>query len=562
MFLLSGMKAVLLFLVLVVVVYADASSDTSDSAKPWVDREGPRVETLEVSHQEVDVTNGSSTVYVTVRVTDDLSGVGWGLVEFRSPTYFDSEGADGQGASADAYYDQIKEFLIEGDELDGVYRIPLTIPQFAEPGEWRMVGCLFGDNVGNTSQQYQTDIGEFEGVILRVRCDTPDVEPPVISNFTITTQSIDVTEGSINLEVTLTVTDDRSGLASIYFDLEHESGQRIYPEGFDASEVRTGGSATDGTYGISIPISEFAAPGSWTIQSIGLADNAGNHWYVADFMLLEYFEQKEFPTTFTVTSINSDTTPPVLHSVAIEPPVVDVTHGSATVRVILEATDDLSGIIGGEVLFKSPSGFYSANAEIDALVRAGNIVDDTYELELQIPQFTEVGDWMFHYLILRDAMENSFVLYVADESEPTSESLEDYFDRKAFPRSLEVTATRISLRGLGRFDVMDNPLGYGLVKLSDVSDAGGDRAALSEVFGRPLEEFNLFTADSILDLNMGGVIVQKHGTGSGATATVTLHLQQSLDLNIGWTPLDTLEYSVEGVPDDKWFIRVRALGPQ
>ena len=84
-------------------------------------------------------------------------------------------------------------------------------------------------------------------------------------------------------------------------------------------------------------------------------------------------------------------------------------------------------------------------------------------------------------------------------------------------------------RALGRADVLADPGSYGL-----------------------------FTEDSITDLNLGGVMIQK----SGDNAVVNLQLQTTPDLSTSFTNHgDPVPIEVN-LPGSKNFLRIRALGPQ
>ena len=81
----------------------------------------------------------------------------------------------------------------------------------------------------------------------------------------------------------------------------------------------------------------------------------------------------------------------------------------------------------------------------------------------------------------------------------------------------------------GRADVIADPAGYGL-----------------------------YTASSIMDLNLGGVMLQKVGTN----ATVSLEVQSTADLSQEFTNQPTNISFPVSLPGNKHFLRIRALGPQ
>jgi hypothetical protein len=67
----------------------------------------------------------------------------------------------------------------------------------------------------------------------------------------------------------------------------------------------------------------------------------------------------------------------------------------------------------------------------------------------------------------------------------------------------------------------------------------------------------LYSASSIQDMNLGGVVLQ----GTGGNATLQLRLQTTSDLSQPFQDSDLVEIPVQ-LQGNKGFLRVRALGPQ
>jgi hypothetical protein len=104
----------------------------------------------------------------------------------------------------------------------------------------------------------------------------------------------------------------------------------------------------------------------------------------------------------------------------------------------------------------------------------------------------------------------------------------------------------------GQSDVTTNPSAFGLVTQAeyDTSRTAGQNDVLSDP-----SAYNLYNSDSIMDLNMGGVMIQKQGS------SVTLSLEVQKTDNLGVTPFSpygTFLLPVT-VPGNKSFLRVRAL---
>ncbi len=69
--------------------------------------------------------------------------------------------------------------------------------------------------------------------------------------------------------------------------------------------------------------------------------------------------------------------------------------------------------------------------------------------------------------------------------------------------------------------------------------------------------FGIYTSNSITDLNLGALVLQK----SGSTVTLNLQLQSKSSMNDAWTNHSTVPMFLD-MPGNKTFLRIRALGPQ
>ena len=113
---------------------------------------------------------------------------------------------------------------------------------------------------------------------------------------------------------------------------------------------------------------------------------------------------------------DSDTTPPAIVSLLLDPTSVDVSSGSVDVLVTLGITDELSGFRDALVVFYSPSrgqfvnGWLSDSAEYWV---SGDENDGAWQSTFVFPQFSEAGTWTL-YVQLKDDVGNTRNLYEAD----------------------------------------------------------------------------------------------------------------------------------------------------
>ncbi len=155
------------------------------------DTELPNVVSLDFEPKTVDTTLSSQTVTFTARFTDNLSGLDFADVRFRSPS---------GNQTSYLRFNQPGD-LISGDMLDGVYVSTMNLPQYAEAGIWKQDLFLLRDNVGNDiylTQNQINDLGFPVELVLGVLI-YPNIENTLIysSAQKLTTTTIQIPVGSV-----------------------------------------------------------------------------------------------------------------------------------------------------------------------------------------------------------------------------------------------------------------------------------------------------------------------------------------------------------------------------
>lgn len=116
----------------------------------------------------------------------------------------------------------------------------------------------------------------------------------------------------------------------------------------------------------------------------------------------------------------TDTTPPVLTAMSLNPSSVNVTGGPQTVTILLTLTDDLSGVnfdavpfLYNEFTLQSPSGKQTINLTDNiqsfSLV-SGTPLNGVWQGTLTIPKYSESGLWTVTSLVVFDNAENQLAL--------------------------------------------------------------------------------------------------------------------------------------------------------
>lgn len=112
---------------------------------------------------------------------------------------------------------------------------------------------------------------------------------------------------------------------------------------------------------------------------------------------------------------NSDTAPPTLLGIEFDPPVA---HDGDEVRVIMTATDDMSGIKGISGTITSPTG---KALQGFAGVKAGE--EDRYIGRFVVPKNGEEGLWRVNVISMNDNASNSITLTLAQGTLHTNATL-------------------------------------------------------------------------------------------------------------------------------------------
>ncbi len=137
-------------------------------------------------------------------------------------------------------------------------------------------------------------------------------------------------------------------------DYVHVSNQRVcvnFNVVDNQDEIRVITDPTSGDYEATVTFPQFAEDGTWK-PSLSIFDYAGN----SRFYSSQQLETAGFNINVAVESI-PDTTPPVISSLSIAPGSVNVSppNGPQTVTATATITDNLSGLAGASIGFRSPT---------------------------------------------------------------------------------------------------------------------------------------------------------------------------------------------------------------
>ncbi len=220
-----------------------------------------------------------------------------------------------------------------------------------------------------------------------------DTTPPTITSFSLSDSTADTTYQSVSITASATITDDLSGVKSATIAYTSPSGQSVAGDFINL---------VDTSFQAQLNFPKNSEAGTWTPSYLYLVDIAGNNTilYPSDLQNLG------FNLPITITSV-TDTTPPTITSFSLSDSTADTTYQSVSITASATITDDLSGVKSATIAYTSPSGQSVAGDFI-------NLVDTSFQAQLNFPKNSEAGTWTPSYLYLVDIAGNNTILYPSD----------------------------------------------------------------------------------------------------------------------------------------------------
>lgn len=278
--------------------------------------------------------------------------------------------------------------------------------------------------------------------LLPVMASGQDTQAPVLTSIAVAPGTVDVTSADATITVTMTITDDDSGVDFGNIILYDGSGNFIDSTFFNSAQ-RVSGDALNGTYDVSATVAVSSPPGIWEVRVL-IIDNFGRERRYGS-------TDEAFPTPpgdelFTVTNTGPvDLTPPVVNSISISPASIDTSSTSQTLTFDLDIADPGAGFLYGFLNFFDPSGTERFGLQTffgDFTLVTGDRFSGTYQVNVDIPAASAAGLWTVSVLV-RDWAGNTTTLSglagaeftVTGSSGPTGD-VSDAIDATQYPFSL------------------------------------------------------------------------------------------------------------------------------
>ena len=382
--------------------YSKDSSASEGADRGWVDEvrfladsdsESPVLQSVRISPNFVNISQGSQSVTVTVEASDDYNGISEGYVHLYDPS----------GNNYDSYYLDSSS-LISVDGNYGTYEAYFDISDNVETGTWRVEIDLVEDvsfdtvSYGPFEEPFPNPGEEF----LTVSDTGGGGEAPLVEEISISPGSVDVTGGPQDVLVTLRITDAEDGFSYGNITLNGPSGQRL------TTFFYSSGDPYDGVYEVTVTVPLYAEPGTWTL-GVRLTDNNDNS------REYPYDPPYSLPGDDSIMVFNGDTAdvvPPTITSFQVSSNAVDPSGGPVPVTVDLTLLDNPSGLAEGYFYLYDPAGNYLSGSLVSLSSgnrTSGDAVSGIYQFPLTFPAGAAQGVWTIRSY-MRDNAGNT-ILY-------------------------------------------------------------------------------------------------------------------------------------------------------
>lgn len=264
----------------------------------------PEVTSLSFEPTVINVSSGPQSIAFTLGLSDSPAGVTFDCNPFCY-VGFDLVSPSGNQVQREV---DMNFMQISGNAENGIWQIIVTLPQYAEAGEWNINRLIVRDTAGNTNFVSKSQL-QAKGypTAFTVVSSPSDTQAPQLTNFTIAPTFIDTTQSNAAITYNLQITDDLSGVDYIYSSISPNAFREIYvyansPSGnqhiyASANENSLiAGTSTNGTFQASGNLAQFSEAGTWKINSVFLVDNAGNNTLISNTQL----NNLGFPNSFEV----------------------------------------------------------------------------------------------------------------------------------------------------------------------------------------------------------------------------------------------------------------------
>ena len=249
----------------------------------------PQISAFSITPNEINTESADQTVTATMTITDDQAGL---ATEGDNPPYNGISSSGSQMSLVPLTGTQCTAgFLqrISGTDMDGVYTATLPLMKSCRAGVWHVGNLDLRDKLGNDAALNAAALEAKFGAGCASVTNTAtlsDGQAPQVTAFSITPSEVNAEAASQTVTVTVTLTDDMTGVASLGdcppingFNFG-ESQITIAPLiGFQTASgslTRVSGTDTNGVYTTTLTLPQGSKVGIWQVSDLSLRDKIGN----------------------------------------------------------------------------------------------------------------------------------------------------------------------------------------------------------------------------------------------------------------------------------------------
>ena len=255
------------------------------------------------SPSTINTSAGPQTITVSLQVADSQSGAdfsnssacGWNVYLSRA----------GASATESLLLWGGNFTLVSGTAQNGVWQATLTVPQYSG-GNWSLTNVCLSDAATNRVNLTSAQLTAMGINPVLTDSSTPaDTTPPVLTGLSFAPPVVDTSSSSQNVTVTLSASDDISGVYFGRWNSTYTYGQVGFqsPSGKQAVEViipslpPIAGTPLAGTWQLTAHWPQFSEQGTWTVFRLLLLDTVGNYAHYSPAQLTAL----GFPSTIVIT---------------------------------------------------------------------------------------------------------------------------------------------------------------------------------------------------------------------------------------------------------------------
>lgn len=367
-----------------------AAGDIRYSCK--TDTEPARAVAVSLSPDTVDVTAAPRVTTYRIRVTDDT-----GVTGVQVGAQHEADGLIGYATGGRAQ-------LVSGTARDGWWSGTLTVPMYIDAGAMT-VNAFITDRVGRNSS------GSFPQV-LTVASRSTDLQPPVVSSFTLNRTSFDVRTTAKAATATVRLTDDRAGVAQTPYLCAYRPANGAFIQLGCENLQLVSGTTRDGIWTATHVIEAGEIGGTWNF-AVWVEDASSRHGtqYYNGPDLRAWFEARDGEGTgglalpggsgrFVVTGTGDNNTP-VLSRLTMTPSTLPLSGAPQDVVVDVTATD-VEGVGNVSLYLSDATGDLQLYSSSDPTLVSGTRRSGVWRHTVTVPGGTPPGTY-FAQVVVEDA---------------------------------------------------------------------------------------------------------------------------------------------------------------